>query len=274
MRFVKDRFFSGLFSFTSSRTWVYLSLIFAVVTMNFLGIKGQDSINYGWLFLGLIVLFIGLPLFFSLKYFREIPENMSREQYDDWKKVEPFIVPDKFHIPPYWLGVIGVCAVIVSVAVVSKNFVFLAFVPPILISSLFGWVILHLIRNRQEINMSNALMKNAMAEYESDMEARYGIHYKKWILCFMGFSIGMLPVMFLGGNALLFAPIYFGVLIFFLKKARFKFRGQIKFGGSGGGGVGGFRAPSPLKESEWRDREQERRNDAKREWESKYGYSD
>lgn len=206
MRFVKDRFFSGLFSFTSSRVWVYLGLIFAVETMNFLGIKGQDAIT-GWLFMGLIVLFIGLPLFFSLKYFRDIPDNMSREQYEDWKKIESFIVPDKFHIPPYWLGVIGACAVIVGLAVVSENFVFLVFVPPVLIVSLFGFVAMKLIKERKETSMSNALMKNTMAEYHSDMEARHGIHYRKWILGFMVCNIFGLISMFF------YVPL--GIVLFF-----------------------------------------------------------
>lgn len=175
--------------------------------MNGLGIDGHDVTTTGLVFMGLIVLFIGLPLFFNLKYFRDIPDNMSREQYDDWKKVESFVVPDKFHIPPYWLGVIVAGAVIVGLAMVSKNFVFLVFVPPVLIASLFGWVILHLIRNRQEISMSNALMKNAMAEYHSDMEAKYGIHYRKWIVAFMACNIFGLISMFL------YVPL--GIVLFF-----------------------------------------------------------
>ncbi len=270
MRFVKDRFFSGLFNFTSSKAWIYISLIFSVEIMNALGIKGQDVMPDGVLFLGLIVLFIGLPLFFNLKYFREIQDNMSREQFDDWKRTESFVVPDKFHIPLYWLGVIVTCVVSVGLAV-AYNFVFLVFIPLVLVASFFVWVFVKTMRERKETSLSIAEMKNAMAEYESDMEARYGIHYKKWMLSFIGFSIGMLPVMmFLGEYALLFSPIYFGVLIFILKKAHSKFSGQIEFGGNRGGGVGGFRAPSPLKESDWRDREQEKRYDAKREWESKH----
>ncbi|HVB66140.1 MAG TPA: hypothetical protein VND01_00425, partial [Candidatus Acidoferrales bacterium] len=85
---IKDNFFSHLFHFTSSKAWVFLGLIFAIGTMSLLGIEGQNAQNYTWLFGVLILLFIGTPLFFRFKYFREIPKGWTREQVNSWEKLK------------------------------------------------------------------------------------------------------------------------------------------------------------------------------------------
>jgi hypothetical protein len=74
----------------------------------------------------------------------------------------------------------------------------------------------------------NTLESNASSVRDAIIEARHGKNYKRWIFAFVVFSLGMLPIMILfGTNALLFAPIYIGILFYLGKKAGGKFRLKI-----------------------------------------------
>lgn len=309
-RKTRDNFFSHLFHFTSSKAWIWLSLIFAFGVMMLLGIKGQNALDYGWLFLVLVTVFICLPLFFRFKYFREIPEGWTWEQMQELEKIrgKTHKIVDVFS-RKYWLSVLCVVSIFVGLGIAFNEISLVATVPGILIISFFAYVYVMVQRKRREQPRSKAQERNSMAIFKANYNAKYGEANKSvlknmavvaiFVIGFFFFSIGgklllneMQSIILAVGIVSLVA----GVVIWRsvnkkdlsnnekiqkdLKKkygAKVGKKGlwkvKITFGGGSGKG-GGFRAPSPLKESDWRDFAQERRYDARREWESKYGYSD
>jgi len=169
----RDNFFSHLFHFTSSKAWVFLSLIFAIGVMGLLGIKGENTLNYGWLFFVLIGLFIGLPLFFRFKYFRDIPEGWTREQFKAWQKIESKThkIADIFS-RKYWMAVLCVIGIFVGFGIASNEIGLVAIVPGILTISFFVYVFRIVYQARAK--MSDAQVKNIMALNNASYDAKYG----------------------------------------------------------------------------------------------------
>lgn len=176
-----DNFFSHLFHFTSSKAWVFLSLIFAFGIMGLLGIKGQDALNYGWLFGVLIVLFIGLPLFFRFKYFRDIPDGWTREQFKAWQKIEgkTHKIVDRFS-RKYWLVILGIVSIVIGLGVTLNEIGLLAFVPGILIISFFVYVFRGAYQTRGKMN--NPSIKNMIAVNKASYDAKSKNWKKKFVI--------------------------------------------------------------------------------------------
>ncbi|MDE1768994.1 MAG: hypothetical protein KGI28_00390 [Thaumarchaeota archaeon] len=305
-RKTRDNFFSHLFHFTSGRFWVSISIILAVAVMTLLGIKGQNAIDNSWLFFVLLAMFIGLPVFFRLRYFREIPKGWTWEQVQGLKNIESQTrkIVDVFS-RKYWLAVLCVVGIFVGLGIAFNEMGLVANVPGILTISFFAYVFVIVQRKRCEQPRSEAQERNSMAIFKASYDAKYGKANKSvlknmavvaiFVIGFFFFSIGgrlllneMQSIILVVGMVSLVT----GVVIWRsankkdlsnnekiqkdLKKKygakvgkKSLWKVKITFGGGSGKGWG-FRAPSPLKESDWRDFAQERRYDAKREWESKH----
>lgn len=195
----RDNFFSHLFHFTSTKAWVFLSLIFAIGVMGLLGIKGQNALNYGWLFGVLIALFIGLPLFFRFKYFREIPEGWTREQFKAWQKIEgkTHKIVDNFS-RKYWFVVLCIVSIFVGLGIALNEIGLVAIVPGILTISFFVYIFRIAYQAREK--MSDAQIKNMMALNNASYDAKYSKANKSvlkkmavaviFVIMFFLFSIG------------------------------------------------------------------------------------
>lgn len=273
--------------------------------MALLGIKGQNAIDHGWLFLVLVAVFIGLPLFFRFKYFREIPEGWTWEQVQELEKIKSKTrkIVDVFS-RKYWLAVLCVVGIFVGLGISFNEMGLVANVPGIITISFFAYVFVMVQRKRREQPRSEAQERNSMAVFKASYDAKYGEANKSvlknmavvaiFVIGFFFFSIGgklllneMQSIILVVGMVSLVT----GVVIWRsankkdlsnnekiqkdLKKkygakiGKSLWKAKITFGGGRGKGWG-FRAPSTLKESDWRDFAQERRYDAKREWESKH----
>jgi hypothetical protein len=170
---ISDGFFSHLFHFTSSKAWVYLSLIFAFGVMSFLGIKEKDVSNFGWLFGILILLFIGLPLFFRIKYFKDIPKGWTRDQFKKMIEIEGKTqkIVDGFS-RKYWLVVFGICALIIGLGIAFNDSGIDVLVPTTLTISFFVYIATMVWRTQKP--MSKAQAENTGAVYKASYEAKYG----------------------------------------------------------------------------------------------------
>lgn len=167
--------------------------------MEFLGIKGQNALNYGWLFGMLIALFIGLPLFFRFKYFREIPDGWTREQFKAWQKIESKThkIVDNFS-RKYWLVVLCVASIFAGLGIALNEIGLVAFVPGILTISFFVYVFRITYQARGK--MSDAQVKNNIEIYKASYDAKYGKANKSvltkmavaviFVTIFLVFSIG------------------------------------------------------------------------------------
>jgi len=176
---IKDNFFSHLFHFTSSKAWVFLGLIFAIGTMSLLGIEGQNAQNYTWLFGVLILLFIGTPLFFRFKYFREIPKGWTREQVNSWEKLKNsgLVIKQGFSTFQKILAVYTFGLVIVSLVAGIVNFKLLFVIIPIGIIVLVLGCVAHIYKGAYENYKKNkSFEENNYAEMRAVNDAVIGKH--------------------------------------------------------------------------------------------------
>lgn len=141
--------------------------------MSFLGIKGKDVSNFGWLFGILILLFIGLPIFFRLKYFKDIPKGWTRSQFKKWQEIESksHKIVDGFS-RKYWLAVLGICALIIGLGIAFNDSGIDTLVPVTLTISFLVYVVALICRGQQ--NVSKAQMENKMAVDKAIYESKYG----------------------------------------------------------------------------------------------------
>lgn len=141
--------------------------------MSFLGIKGKDVSNFGWLFGILILLFIGLPLFFRLKYFKDIPKGWTRDQFKKMMEIEGKAqkIVDGFS-RKYWLVVFGICALIIGLGIAFNDSGIDALVPTTLTISFFVYIATMAWRTQKR--MSKAQAENTGAVYKASYEAKYG----------------------------------------------------------------------------------------------------
>lgn len=141
--------------------------------MSFLGIKGKDVSNFGWLFGILILLFIGLPIFFRLKYFKDIPKGWTRPQVEKMQEIESKgeKIVDSFS-RKYWLTVLGICALIIGSGIAFNDSGIDALVPATLTISFLVYVVALICRGQQ--NVSKTSMENKMAVEKASYESKYG----------------------------------------------------------------------------------------------------
>jgi len=187
--------------------------------MKFEGISTLDYHGFDYAVLTTIALGGGL-LFLRFKYFKDIPQNMSREQWEDWKKVEAWIVPDKFHIPLYWLVVICTWIAVFGLTLYNSEFVVLA--PFVIAVPIVAWIAKHA---RKETRAERAERENEKALRESEWEARLGRNWMKWTTALWLWGIFAWTGMFLN---FYFLFVYIGVIVFLATKT----------GGKGGKGIG------------------------------------
>lgn len=148
--------------------------------MSFLGIKGKDVSNFGWLFGILILLFIGLPLFFRLRYFRDIPKGWTRSQFKKWQEIEGKSqkIVDSFS-RKYWLVVLGICVLIVGLGIVFNKEIMLG-IPPVLIISFFVYMYKMAYQNYKKMNKIK--LQNEVTVYVAGCEAQDSNGKKKFFI--------------------------------------------------------------------------------------------
>lgn len=181
----------------------------------------------GW-WLGITILFIAMPhvIFRGVLRYRNIPRGYTLEQAQarwrleeqskqlkgaksvNWKKTGKIIV--------FVVGYVGLLnLILVLVTTFDKSGIgIIAFIISAIVAP-FVYI---------KIYRPNALQNNASSILNSLMEAKYGIHYRKWILAFIGVGLGIIPAVMFGG--LIGGIVCIVLLIFIAVKARFE--GKVK----------------------------------------------
>ncbi|MEO9307414.1 MAG: hypothetical protein ABI342_03765 [Nitrososphaera sp.] len=168
MRFLKDKIFTGIFGMIFSTFYAFVAIFVSLSVVYRVG--GANFQNYEWLGVVVFAVMVGVPIFVWVKYFKEIPDNMSREQMADWGNVEQWIVPDAFYLPKYWIGVIALCVSIFVICMAFNNYWGCATIPGIFVMASF--VYLAKSRWRKSDILESKMMANWVADYRTDFEAR------------------------------------------------------------------------------------------------------
>ena len=201
-RYLKEKFFEGFFAFWFSRGGVFLSIIISGLSFYFLKL---DATKDWWAWLAFFCLTYGSPAIIRFKYFRGIPDGWTREQAEEYQKLEGKTkkIVDSFS-RKYWLVILCIVCIFVGVDIAFNEIGLVAIVPGILIIAFFGYVFKIAYQARSK--MSDAQVKNNIALSKALYEAKYGKANKSvlkkmvivviFVIGFFFFSIGgKLPIL-------------------------------------------------------------------------------
>jgi amino acid transporter len=171
MRFLKDRFYSGLFTLLLGPfgflggLFVWLGLYWKILNIDL-------GLSLGYAVLTTVIIWIVIFII-RLKYFRQIPDEMTRDGWQDWKPIEENIKKDKLYLPPFWVGVLSVCIAFVVLAIVFKEVVTLVLIPALVIFSVFGMIWKDSRKRWSKMTLiEKANRKNDYARHEAEVKSQ------------------------------------------------------------------------------------------------------
>jgi hypothetical protein len=252
---LKSKTVSGFLNFTNTKGWVCLCMLFATGSFWLFGIK-ETKLDYAGYWIALVILFAVLPqiVFRVILKYRDVPKGWTLEQFKAWRMLEnsPFVIDGRSILgrifDPY--GIVGFIVGRWKQNHISGTDVLkrlpLAFVPlgifwvgvimfinlPFSLWSLFGMMALigggwFVYFRYMAYRYPNEYDNNTTRFVNATIEAKYGRHYKLWILVF-GLAGFVIPIVMFELNMLWFIPIYIVLMIFLAMKAGAKIEFKLK----------------------------------------------
>lgn len=186
---VRDRIFTIFFRFALGWVGILLSMLLVGGIFSVLKI---DMVKYGQYWIGFTILLIVVLMTLRLIFFRDIPKGWTYSEYKEWKKAEGKTEggfwQDGFN-RKFWLGIFGICGMLVTLGILLNNSFFGLLVPQALGLGFLAFVAVLIYKENK--GKSRAQAENESAVFQASHEAKYGkIHFWKGFrnVCF-GFSI-------------------------------------------------------------------------------------
>ena len=157
-----------------SRVGIFLSIFF-VGTIFYL-LKIDIAKNFGWI-MGLGILVVVVLFVLRFKYFEEIPLGWGYREFKAYQKIKNktkgSFWDDGFN-KKYWLIVLGICAILVSLGIVLNSNMFTG-IPSILTVSFLVFVAITFMRNAKKMSKSEMQkIKDNNVIRNAKLEADYG----------------------------------------------------------------------------------------------------
>lgn len=227
---LKSEVVSRFLHFWSSKGGVCLCLIISFLPFFTLHVKQEEMLNYSVYWFTFLIFLIAIPhvIFRFIFHYRDVPKGWTLEQAQAWWKMEEENKHVKGVSRHDWKKIGKVLAFVVGYVVLLNLILVLVTVFDKSGIGIFAFIISAIIAPfvYLKIYRPDVLQNNASSIFNSLMEAKYGIHYKKWMLAFIGVGLGIIPMMmFTGLVGVIFCV---GLLFLIAIKARFEWKVRVR----------------------------------------------